>query len=128
MANLGFSIKIAVDFVTTWSLPRVQALEEGQREHRLETEDSEDLLQLYHMLWFTFLSLSNPRFEILPSPSPSITVSPVQPGNGVNRDKNRRKKANKPYARPIGGMGIRCPVPLCYSRKQFSQEGVIDHA
>lgn len=137
MANLSCSIKIAVDFVSTWSISRVQALEEGQRQHRLHTRTSEDLLQLYHMLWYTFISLSNPQFRILPSarPAPSHAPSPssqtstnTQSGLGAHRLKNRDKRDRRPYIRPTGEQYVQCPVELCVSKRWFQRQAVVQHA
>lgn len=119
--------------VESCSLHTEYKLEEGQRQHRLHNE-GEDLLQLYHMLWYTYKSLIKPSFRILPSapsaPSqstPSNNSAAPQPGTGAHRIKNRLKRDMRPYLRPTNEQLVQCPVTDCISKKWFKKRAIVHH-
>lgn len=64
VANLVDSIKIAIDFVYHGSLQRCQDVQREFRDHRIRIRGGDDVLRIYHMMWYAWHSLSSPSFAI----------------------------------------------------------------
>jgi hypothetical protein len=58
VSNRADSIKIACDFVSLNNLMETLKLFDEFREHRLSTGVGDDVLQLFNMLWYAWVSLS----------------------------------------------------------------------
>lgn len=58
------SIKIALDSPTPVNVEASASLRESFRAQRL-VKEGDDVLQLHHMLWYTWLCLSVPKFQIV---------------------------------------------------------------
>ena len=55
--NVQSTVKIACDFVSVHNLKQMAALRPEQREQRLAGGEAEDVLQLFTLLWYAWLSV-----------------------------------------------------------------------
>ena len=56
--NTQSTVKIACDFVSVHNLVHMAALRPDQREQRLAGGEAEDVLQLFTLLWYAWLSVT----------------------------------------------------------------------
>ncbi|WVQ76876.1 hypothetical protein IAR50_006550 [Cryptococcus sp. DSM 104548] len=65
VCNLSDSIKIALDFVSPHNVPRCQRLTRDFRRENYMKAWKEDVLQLYNVLWFAWLSCRETRVRLV---------------------------------------------------------------
>ena len=68
MRNVQNTIKLACDFVSGYNLQDMADLRPMQRMHRLRSDGADDVLQLFTLLWYAWLSTST--FKVSASSRP----------------------------------------------------------
>ena len=58
MRNLQNTIKVACDFVSVGNLEHMAALLPEQRKYRIAVKHGEDVLQLFTLIWYAWISVS----------------------------------------------------------------------